>query len=241
MEELINCIFGSCLADFAQQPAGAAVLAAAAAIALLSLYKMRSAESVRSRILWSYPLLFSPLLALAYFSFAMACHAMSICDGRATLYGIPFAAVAAFVSAYLVLPWIFTLWKPGMPSPKLSKCLPAEVPVYTADNGKPYALSLGGISRRIVVSQGLVDLLSRKELEAVLLHEYGHIMGNASLYLSTRWLYSKVPFVRSFMEGSRLDDEEELLADSFAAHAQKTSRHLNAAKKKLKDYFSCRD
>ncbi len=239
MEEL-NCVIGPCLAAFEQNPLGVATMAVFGSIALLSLYKMAAKHSMRSRIRWSYPLVFSLLFIVTYFSFSMVCHAStSLCSDHAILYSIPSAIIGALLFGYIILPRIYLAWSKGRLSEVLSKYLPESVPVYVADSGKPYAFSYGGFKRWIVVSQGMIDVLSKKELHAVLLHEYGHLTVNSSLYKASRVIYSKIPVLHAFLDGRKLDDEEEIRADAFAARAQGTAKYLDSAKRKLENYFGC--
>jgi len=84
-----------------------------------------------------------------------------------------------------------------------------------------------------------IEVLSRKELQAVLLHEYGHLRGNTSLYKVSRSIYSKIPLLYAFLDGRKLEDEEEIRADAFAARTQGTARYLESAKGKLEGYFGC--
>jgi Zn-dependent protease with chaperone function len=84
----------------------------------------------------------------------------------------------------------------------------------------------------------MLDILSEKELEGVLLHEYSHLASNSSLYKTSNWLYSRIPLLHAFLDGRSLEDEEEREADAFAAKRQGTRRFLNSAKRKLKVYYS---
>jgi beta-lactamase regulating signal transducer with metallopeptidase domain len=83
----------------------------------------------------------------------------------------------------------------------------------------------------------MIDVLTKKELASVLLHEYGHLAGSSSFYKSSNWVYSKLPLLSAFLDSFALDNEEESNADNFAIKTQGTSRYLNSTKKKLKTYF----
>lgn len=237
MKEL-DCVLGPCLDTFIRNPLGSASIALFGTIAVVSLYLMIKGQSMRSRLTWSYPLAFSLLFLLTFFAFSMMCHeSVPICSEHALMYSIPAAILGSLLFGYILMPNIYLAWNRAAPS-DLGRLLPGPVPVYIADKGEPFAFSHGGISRWIVVSQGMIDILSRKELEAVLLHEYGHLSGNSSFYRISGYLYSKVPLLHAFFDGRALEDEEERKADAFAASRMGTSRYVNSAKRKLEHYFS---
>ena len=239
MKEL-ECVLGPCLETFIRNPMGSASIALFGTLALASLYLMLSRKSTRSRITWSYPFAFSFLFLISYFAFSMMCHeSVPICSEHALMYSIPAAVLGSLLFGYIIMPNLFLMWNRAIISETLGKGLPQDVRVYVADKGEPFAFSYGGLSRRIVVSQGMVDILSKKELEAVILHEYGHLVNNSSFYKTSGWLLSKVPLFRAFFDRGALEDDEERRADAFATLSQGTGRHIRSAKKKLRHYFSC--
>ena len=236
----LSCILDTCIPAFAADPLGSASLLIFGAIILASGHMIMRNGSIRSRIRWSYPLVFSALFLLAFFSFSMQCHlGPQLCGEHAVLYSIPAAVIGSLIFGYLVLPHLYLAWVRGRRADGLSSCLPSAVPVYVADSGKPFAFSYGGFRRWIVVSQGMLEILTQNELQAVLLHEYGHIAGNASLYGISRAVYSKIPLLHAFLDGKVHTNEEEDAADRFAVQMQGSAMHLDSAKRKLNDYFSC--
>lgn len=236
----LSCVLGPCLEAFSKDPLGFLLLGVFGSIAALSAYMIMTKGSMRSRIRWSYPLVFSVLFALAYFAFTMSCHASApFCSDHALLYSVPAAFLGSLLFGYVILPSIYLAWARGRLEKSLAAYLPESVPVYVSDSGKPFAYSYGGFRRWIVVSQGMLEILTKKELQAVLLHEYAHITGNSSLYNVSRWVYSKVPMLHAFIDGKRHEGEEENRADAVAARLQGTPKHLNSAKRKLKHYFGC--
>ena len=240
MVELVDCVLGPCLQQFTANPLGSASLAIFGSVIALSLYMIAKKDSMRSRIRWSYPLVFSALFLLSYFGLSMSCHAsLPICTDHAVMYSFPAAVIGSLLFGYIVLPRIYLAWQSGRRSASLSKLLPSNMPVYISDKGRPFAFSYGGFQKWIVVSQGMIDILTKKELQAVLLHEYGHISNNTSIYKTSNWIYSKIPLLHAFLGGRALEDQEELNADAYSVAMQGTGRHLNSAKRKLTDYFSC--
>ncbi len=235
-----NCVLGPCLDTFISNPLGAASIAISLLISIFSIYMIFRNDSLRSKIRWTYPMVFSLVFLITFFAFSMMCHeSLPFCTDHAIMYSIPAAVLGALLFAYVILPNIYLAMNKAVRSRELGARLPSDVPVYIADSGRPFAFSYGGFRRWIVVSQGMIDILSPKELDAVLLHEYGHIESNSSFYKSSGWLYSKMPLLHAFFDTPALEDEEERRADGFAARMQGTRRHLNSAKRKLDGYFRC--
>lgn len=238
MKEL-ECVIGPCLETFVNNPLGLSSLVIFGLVAAFSVYMIVKKESIRSRILWSYPLIFSVLFVITYFAFSMMCHeALPFCTEHAIMYSIPAAILGSILFGYILLPNIYLAIHRVVRSETLGDTLPMKVPVYIADSGKPFAFSYGGLRKWIVVSQGMIDIMTENELNAVLLHEYGHLSGNSSFYKTSSWVYSKIPLLRAFLDGVVLEDEEEKMADRFAIREQGTSRYVNVAKKKIRNYFS---
>lgn len=234
----LSCILTTCAGAFLNDRTAQAVLAGFGGLAIASIFFIVRNPSVRSRIRWSYPLVFGALFVLTYFAFSMSCHEqLPLCAEHALIYSLPVALIGSLLFGYALLPNLYLAWKRAVPSPELSALLLAPVPVYLADDAKPFAFSYGGSRRWIVVSQGMVELLTRAQLQAVLLHEYGHLEGNASFYQVSRWIYGKLPLLHAFLDKHALEDEEEKRADRFAAGVQGTTRHLAAAQKKMCNYF----
>jgi len=236
----LSCVVGTCLDLFVGSRSGLLAIGAFGGLSVLSMYFVATKGSVRSRIRWSYPFVFGILFAISYFTLTMACHeAQPFCSDHAVLYSIPAAIIGSLIFGYIVMPRIYLAWSRAALSGSLAKLLPSEVPVYVADSGKPFAYSYGGFRKWIVISQGMIEVLTKKELQAVLLHEYGHLQGNSSLYKSTQWVYSKIPLLHAFLDGRKLEDEEEIRADAFAARTQGTAKYLDSAKRKLEGCFGC--
>ncbi len=104
--------------------------------------------------------------------------------------------------------------------------------VRVFDDQKPVAYSVGGIFPAIFVSVGMLDVLSRKEMEAVLLHELNHLALNApTLKTFSSILKSFSPFARAIPVSFVSPAEES--ADGYAIRRQRTNTYLERAKRKV--------
>lgn len=96
---------------------------------------------------------------------------------------------------------------------------------------KEYALTIDWFSPKIVISSNLIARLSRKQLEAVILHEYYHLKNYHPLLLITSEILSSsllfLPILRDLTRKLRTVLEQE--ADKFVSSQQKTVKHLNLA------------
>ena len=105
--------------------------------------------------------------------------------------------------------------------------------IYITDNANPVAFSFKSFKSMMFISAGLIDVLNKKELEAVILHELGHIKSQASLLkmsVSLLRLFSPLSLIARFHHDT---DEEEIYADKIANRLQKTNRYINSAKRKI--------
>ena len=115
-----------------------------------------------------------------------------------------------------------------------------EPRVFVVDSAAPVAFSFSFMQPKIFLSVGLFELLGKKEIEAIILHELAHIKSRVtfvklSAYLAR--LLSPLSALANFLGGSSMS-EEEAAADSFAAETQGTFSHLESAKRKIVHYYS---
>ncbi|HIH19907.1 TPA: M48 family metalloprotease [Candidatus Micrarchaeota archaeon] len=190
--------------------------------------------------------LFAPLVFLALsISCPVASLGCSVTLTQTFLYGIPVLLLMTVLAGFVFLPRYYQRTSIQFPGPvrefvkKESKRLKlSKTPgVFSVDSGKPDAFSISFFKPRIFVSVGMQEILGKKELEAVLLHELAHIK-NASTWFKFSSAILKVfsPFaaIRNF--GFSVEAEEKK-ADDYAARIQGTRRHLNSAKRKVS--FNC--
>jgi beta-lactamase regulating signal transducer with metallopeptidase domain len=107
--------------------------------------------------------------------------------------------------------------------------------IYVVASRESRAFSLGFVRRSIYISSQLVEKMSDKELEAVILHEYKHVKDFDSLKLFIAFVIetalSFIPSMKEFTISMRIDREIE--ADGFAVHIQKTNTHLLSSLEKF--------
>jgi Zn-dependent protease with chaperone function len=97
------------------------------------------------------------------------------------------------------------------------------------DTAKPYAFAL---KKDVFITVGMFDILTKKEQEAVLLHELGHVRQKTSLRKFTAAVMRLVSPVSAFYTHKVLNAEERD-ADAFAASIQGTTRYVLSARAKL--------
>jgi|SRR3990172_2442506 len=101
---------------------------------------------------------------------------------------------------------------------------------------KEYALTINWYLPKIVISSNLIEKLSGKQLEAVILHEYYHSKNRHPFLLITSEILSSslllLPVLRDLTRKLRTVLEQE--ADNYVSSQQKTVKHLNIALAKVK-------
>ena len=190
-----------------------------------------------------YSHLFFVLSPLFYFAFSINC-SLSIVQGflswctalfaKFVIYILPPLMALSFIGGYLLLPKLYRrrakLLNIKMFS-ELCKKTGIKAELYLIDKAKPVAFAL---RNKIFISVGMFDLLSKEELEAVLLHELHHVRARSS------WSKFSARFVRAFSPiawfSASSVEKEERAADAFAIHMQRTSRYLKSAKNKVSSF-----
>lgn len=110
--------------------------------------------------------------------------------------------------------------------------------VSIINKAEPLAFSLSHIKQSIFITVGLLDLLQKKEVDAVLLHELGHIKHRASFLKFTNSLFRFLFPIANFNVFHNELDQEEQQADLVAVTIQGTNRYLLAAKQKMSAYYT---
>ncbi|MEF9475847.1 MAG: M48 family metalloprotease [Candidatus Mariimomonas ferrooxydans] len=110
--------------------------------------------------------------------------------------------------------------------------------VFLIDRAKPVAFSFKFLKSALFVSVGLLDILNKKEKEAVLIHELAHVKFKSSIFKLSTFLMKFSPFsiIKSFNQDLT---EEERRADNLVCDIQGTKKHLLSAKRKIQEWESC--
>ncbi len=188
-----------------------------------------------------YAHLFFVLSPIFYFALSVNCSLklvqglLSWCTAlfaKFVLYLLPPLMALSFIAGYIVLPRLYR--RIGKPLSlkafrELCRLTGINAELFLVDKAEPVAFTLG---KRVFISVGMFELLSRKELEAVLLHELHHVKARSS------WGKFSSSFVRLFSPVAWFSassvEKEECSADAFAVRMQKTRTYLNSAKKKVR-------
>lgn len=161
-------------------------------------------------------------------------------------YSLPTTLLASTIAGFFVIPSMFMLTnqkneikngnifsfvrkyskKFNIPSPK----------IYAVNKAQPIAFSFRSFKSAIFLSIGLFDVLNRKEIEAVALHELAHIKQKSSIIKFSNHVlnvFSPLSVVARFNHDT---NEEEEAADDFVLEVQRTDRHIRSAKRKLVEF-----
>lgn len=202
-------------------------------IARQSINPRRKLILLRTNIFFLFaPLIFIALTWECGMSF-LSCEPMKI------LVSLPAAILVSYLAGNILLPLLYIKTlnvKPlnHMLINKLTKILGAKPHLYSIDKQEPVAFARSLHKPSIYISIGLLDLMTRKELEAVLLHEAYHIkVRSPELKFSS--IFSKFVSPLSWLCNVKADDELE--ADKFAASLQGTSHYIKSARKKTKNFY----
>jgi len=231
---------------FFASPLNASLSLISIVLALLVLLKLDDKTlSQKQRILFVYlhlAFLFAPLVFLALsLSCQYASLGCAVTLAQLFLYALPGIIFATVIAGFVLLPHYYEQ-SSLTASKQLQDFVDEEAKrlklskapkVFSFDSGKPFAFSLSFFKPRVFVSVGMQEVLRKKELEAVLLHELAHIKNASSWFkFSSSLLKAFSPFaaVKSF--GFSINGEERK-ADNYAALRQGTRRHLNSAKRKV--------
>ncbi len=245
-----------CTIAFFLSPLKSGIVALSFTIAIAALIMLRRLKtaSTRQRLSLLYVHVFAFVFPFLFFIFFRGCQSyFSGCDqAKAILTMLGLTAAISTVIALAIVPVVFvkrharkSLPLQGSYLDRFAKrhavTLAIKQPkLYILNTAAPVAFSFSLLTPKIFLSAGLFDILSRKELEAVVLHELAHIKNGASIMrLSGHVARLLSPFARlaNFLGGSAIA-EDELAADSFAVNVQGTNLHLEAAKRKI-IIFNC--
>lgn len=236
--ELIDCLLNHCLGNFIASRTNVAFSMVSIFVAALAIIYVRSQRGdAKKKIAATYLYLAALFFPIALFAVSSTCNMLlSNCDAKILLYSVPAAAGLAIISGFIFIPGLLLFRGARVADPSMvalvSKHSRMPVSVYSIETDKPSAFSFSSFRSAIFLSVGLSDVLTKKEREAVLLHEIAHINSrSSSLKVSSMLLRIFSPIAAL---GPDLDAEEKM-ADGFVVKTQGTRRHLLSAKRKINE------
>ncbi len=149
---------------------------------------------------------------------------------KVLLVVLPISIVTVFLLGYYFLPFFVRRGFRAHSTTLFSKILPSNVKAWIIDTAKPLAFST---QKHIFLSVGLLELLSKKQAEAVVLHELSHVLQNNSLTKLTAHLARWISPLSYFSVISNTCEQE---ADAYAANAQGTWRYVRSARRKVREF-----
>ncbi len=204
----------------------------------------RKTDKIKTKTAYLYAhifFLFSPFILSAFLWECIM--PVFVCSPKLIIYGLSGGSTIALFASFLTMPYLYPWatksnevkesnlnkllkrWTEhfGIPKPK----------VYSLNEATPIAYSITSIKPAIFLSVGLLEILNKRELEAVLLHEIYHIKNKSSIWkfsLNQIKMFSPLSSFSSIRESINNEERE---ADLFAVKIQGTRRFLNSAKNKI--------
>lgn len=230
----------SFMEDFLFSQQKVALLVVSLSLAGISLFIAHQSINPRRKLMFLRTyiiLIFTPLI---FFALTWECGMSFLsCEPMKILVSLPVTILVAYLVGNILLPFLYTKTlnvKPlnHMLINKLTKILGTKPHLYSIDKQEPVAFARSLHKPSIYVSIGLLDLMTRKELESVLLHEAYHIkVRSPELKFSS--IFTKFVFPFSWLCNLKTDDELE--ADEFAVSVQGTRRYIKSARKKIRSFY----
>lgn len=219
-----------------------------AVTALIFLKKFKFSTRIRMGLIYLHLIfLFFPFVLLTTAtSCGIACAACSNDVTRLIVLALPTTLIASTIAGFFLIPGIYMLFskKSEMKNNSIrhfvmtyALSMRLEMPkIYVLDSADPIAFSFKSFKSMIFLSAGLLDILNKKEIEAILLHELAHLKRRDSLLTFSTSLmrfFSPLSLLARFHYDSYREEE---YADKFVVKIQETKRHLKSAKRKIDSY-----
>ena len=237
-------MLGQAIKQFMADPANISIIVVGWALsALIFLYWKE-----HKKVWLAYAHIFFFIAPLFYFAISIPCQIpfvqgllqfCSVVITKFIIYLIPFIISAAILLGYFIIPGLYRRIYRAKPLEnqsieQVAKQFGIKVKLYLMDSAEPLAFS---IRNSIFVSVGMHDLLSEKQLNAVLLHELGHITHKSTYSKISTMLLRLVSPMARFTTCSTVNEEEQK-ADEFAVKIQGTKQYLNQAKNLVEQFYS---
>lgn len=241
-----------CIAEIPLDPSRLLLTAMSFSIALATFFIIKKFNlSAKSRVGLIYSHLIFLFFPFILFTTNAACGAFCVQNCYNNIYNLiaysmPTTIATSSIAGFFVIPAMFVFSsKKEMTNKNLvsfvkkySRLMNIKTPkVYLIDKAKPIAFSFKNFSSAIFLSVGLLDILNKKEIEAIILHELHHIKSKSSLLKVSNLIFriSPLSLIAKFNSDT---NEEEGKADRFAVLMQKTNKYITSAKRKLNKFES---
>jgi len=197
-----------------------------------------------------FPFLFSAFLAkctsAAYSCVFQCATPLYLCSPELLIYLVTTGIGVTFLLSFLLLPYLYTWTSKSKEVTEgtaydlvqnYSSSLQIRPPrIYANNDLTPLAYSITNIRPSIFVSVGLCELLSNKEMEAVLLHELYHIKNKTSFWRFSTHVLKIFSPLSTFISLDSSISREEREADAFAVRQQGTEVPLRSAQEKIAQF-----
>ncbi|MBI4162893.1 MAG: M48 family metalloprotease [Candidatus Aenigmarchaeota archaeon] len=208
--------------------------------ALAAIFILRKTDSSRLKAGLVYIHLILLFMPIALMSTNTACGlTCSSCHNNLPvlfMYSIPITAAAAAFFGFVGVPLFYTLSNRRIKTRWIKNFVrrysASNIQLCLLNTAKPVAFSFKSLRSGIFLSVGMLEILTKDEIEAVLLHEISHIKRLSSVTKFSQKLLMFSPFYK-FAGFNGSDKLEEEAADKFAISIQKTDKYLQSAKRKM--------
>ncbi len=242
-----------CLFGFFYDPIKVGISLASFALSIVFFLLMRRQVAPKKKAVLIYAHLFALIMPVVYYIFTNSCMMVAgagFCNTlkpALTIFLVTLGASA--ITGYLLTPLMLKISSntAQITNHRLESFISLEADkagiktpaLHLIDSAKPQAFCVSILKPRIYVSMGMADLLSKKELEAVLLHELGHLKHNSSWLKLSTYLHRLASPFSGFTDLNPSLKKSEQEADEFAVARQRTSLHLRRAKDKVEGFERC--
>lgn len=240
----------ACLIESVADPAKIILSAVSIGVAALLLFVLKEYKlTTKKKIALIYGHLTSLFFPLVIMGTTAVCGFFCLPCGSdmliLTLYALPSTLLVSTIAGFILIPSYYLYSSRGNEIKSgyfksfiksSSRKLGIKEPkFYVLNKAEPVAFSFKNLMSGVFVSAGMFDVLRKKELEAVILHELAHIKLQSSIFKMSAFLMKFSPF--SLMKSFTGDfEEEELKADEFVVKKQGTDKYILSAKNKTSEW-----
>ncbi len=244
-----------CTVEFFYNPVKMSIVLISISLAILSfIFLVRKSLTLNQKLALMYAHIFFLVFPFVFYTLFKGCQAVfSACSQlKSIIMLVGITSVIAVLIGLLIAPILFIRsykrrainlnikWIENFTS-KYSEILDIKSPrIFIVDIARPIAFSVSLFRPKIFVSVGMLEILSRKETEAVLLHEMAHIKNRTPLFKLSSFFARIISPLARFTTFADVLSKEEERADNFAIDAQKTYRYIHSAKQKIEKFDSCK-